>query len=114
MAEGGGFTMRLREKFGSSLKKDPVVPTVDSVEEAVSLTRNGAPHVKVNGSPEPHEPSAGDTQKPRAIEPGQINDETVLTDTGDLPIEKLTGFLEGKIPNPNIAPPKDNGTQNGK
>lgn len=106
--------MRLREKFGASPKKEPIVPKVDSVEEAVRLTKNGTTYVEVNGSLEPHKPSSADTTKPSAIDPGNINNETILTAKRDQSVEEMVGFLKGDIPNPNVESPKGNGSQNGK
>lgn len=106
--------MRVREMLGPSPKRESGVPRVDTVEEAVKLTNNGTPHVMINGSPEPHKPSSVDATKPQATDPGNINDETILTDTGELPVEKLTGFLEGKISNPNLKSPEGNDSAKGK
>lgn len=105
--------MRLKERFGAGPRREPAVPKVDTVEEAVRLTKNGTAHVEVNGSLEPHKPSPENIGKPSAIDPGQINDETILTAKNDQSVEEMVGFLKGEIPNPNL-PPKGNGSQNGK
>lgn len=107
MAEGGGFTMRIKELFRPNRPTEPVAATI---EEAIKLTSNGTPLVRMkplnvpSSQNTPSESIPVTTDRPNKLpsESVTINTETIATATKETTVPEIVGFLRGQIPNPNL------------